>query len=105
VVVTGAMVTPLVPITEAPLRVRVAVTDEVTAVSPVSSILSRLVSTYSSPVIVPGAAVTPWFWVVAAPVVTLSDPLTPPAGETKVSPLGSVKVTTYPEPGGTLAKL
>jgi hypothetical protein len=92
-VVTGAMVFPSVPVTALPPLVRVTVMDEVTAGSPGSSVLLRLLSTYSSPEMVPGAAVTPWFCTVVLLVVTARGPLTPPAGETKLSPLGSVKVT------------
>jgi hypothetical protein len=104
-VVTGAMATPLVPCTEAPLRCRVTVMPEVTAGSPESRVPLRLVSTYSSPEMVLGAAVTPWFCTVLALVLTVSWPDTPVEGLTKVSPEGSVKVTTYPVPGGTSAKL
>jgi hypothetical protein len=59
------------------------------------------VSTYSVPLTVPGAVVTPWFCVVVVLLVTVRPGLVPVEGVTKTSPEGSVKVTRYPLPGGT----
>jgi hypothetical protein len=94
VVVTAPMGFPSVPVTALLPLVRVTVTDEVTALSPASKVWSRLASTYSVPLMVPGAVVTPWLEVVVAPVVTVRAGLTPVAGLTKVSAAGLVRVTT-----------